>query len=225
MNEGIFIEKELFQSAAFNNLTGFAPQLLIHFLNKQTFEQTGTNEFKRIANIKLTYHEIQQNYSITQPRVTRAIDKLLALGFLTVIIGGGRFKGNTAWYALVDKWREWETGIVFETRQPPANKKGFCKNTPSNNFNSGELPIKTGYIYVIKSQDNYKIGVTKNIKNRTKKYITESPHKIKVVISAKVKDHLNKERFLHNFFKKSRIRGEWFSLTEQDIQTITAYII
>jgi len=224
MDEGIFIEKELIQSAAFNNLSGFAPQLLIHFLNKQTFEQIGINEFKGVDNIKLTYHEIQQKYGITQPKITRAIDKLLAFGFLSVTKPGGKFEGNAAGYNLIDKWMKWKTGIVFETRQSPTNKKGFCKNTQKNNFKNGKLPIKTGYIYVIKSQDNYKIGVTNNIKTRTKKYITESPHKIKVIISAKANDYLNKERFLHNYFKESRIRGEWFSLTEQDIQTITAYI-
>jgi len=85
------------------------------------------------------------------------------------------------------------------------------------------IPKQKGYVYVVKSQNNYKIGRAKNLDSRIKKYITENPHEIEVVFSKFVDDYVEEERKLLKMFESFWIRGEWFNLNEEDIIKIKQY--
>lgn len=89
-------------------------------------------------------------------------------------------------------------------------------------------PIKTikkpipqsGYIYIIKSNNIYKIGRAKNTKYRFNAYRAENPFEIEVVFKKQVDDYIKKETELLRIFKEKNIRGEWFSLSSSDIDFI-----
>lgn len=82
-----------------------------------------------------------------------------------------------------------------------------------------------GYIYIIKSNGLYKIGRSKNIKNRIKLYKTENPFGIDVIFQKKVDDYINKEIKLLNMFNdKLKLGKEWFYLSDKDINLIKKII-
>lgn len=84
--------------------------------------------------------------------------------------------------------------------------------------------IQDGYIYVIKSGEYYKIGRTVCLKDRIKKYITENPNEVKVLLNEKVVDYVDVEDKLLKMFKKKKHRGEWFKLDNSDIDIIKNYL-
>lgn len=70
--------------------------------------------------------------------------------------------------------------------------------------------------YIIKCEEYYKIGRTKNLKKRLSTYKTHNP----IVKLIKTFDG-DYEKSLHKHFKKHRIdKREWFRLTEEDIENI-----
>lgn len=80
-----------------------------------------------------------------------------------------------------------------------------------------EIKDNSGFIYLIKSKNIYKIGRSKLIKDRLKTYRTENPFGIKIILVKKVKDYIEKEKELLVKFKKNQIRGEWFKLNKKEI--------
>lgn len=81
-----------------------------------------------------------------------------------------------------------------------------------------------GYIYVIESQGLHKIGKTKDIANRIKKYITENPHEIKLVSKFNVSDYTEAEKILLDAFKGKKVMGEWFNLGKEDVKSIKSLL-
>lgn len=86
------------------------------------------------------------------------------------------------------------------------------------------------YIYLLQSgeTDCYKIGVSKNIETRIKELQPGNPYPIKLVAYA----DLSREDFretaywmvehsLHAMLDSVRLKGEWFSLTDRDVEVIT----
>ena len=129
---GTWIEREMFQSRAYINLKGFAPQLLTLFLAKRQFEYIGhKGKQKRVCvncdQLEFTYLEAKKRYGISKPRFSRAIAELLAKGFVTLVNQGGTYKKDKSVYGLSDKWMFWQTGTVFEKREKCNVTRGYCK--------------------------------------------------------------------------------------------------
>jgi hypothetical protein len=82
---------------------------------------------------------------------------------------------------------------------------------------------KPGYIYIIKSLNLFKIGKSSGL-NRIKSYKTYNPHKLETIINIRVKNYHHVEKILHNIYKKKRISGEWFKLSNNDIKSIINFI-
>lgn len=78
---------------------------------------------------------------------------------------------------------------------------------------------KFGVIYVLKMGEHYKIGKASLSFTRLGEYtkLPETPEYIYVGI---VLNALVYEEELHELFKHKRIRGEWFNLNNQDLNTI-----
>ena len=74
------------------------------------------HNFADRESIVFTYIEAQKKYGVSIPRLKRAIDDLLAKGFITIIHQGGAYKRDKTIYGLSDKWRLWTPGIKLETR-------------------------------------------------------------------------------------------------------------
>ena len=128
----IWIERTMIESKAYLSLTGFAPQLLTLVLGKRQFDKQGRKGKEKWIcinedSINITYPEFERKYGITQPRLTKAIDALLAKGFLSRVYPGGLYRHDKARFALIDKWRWWTPGVIFEVREKEQVERGFCK--------------------------------------------------------------------------------------------------
>jgi hypothetical protein len=77
-----------------------------------------------------------------------------------------------------------------------------------------------GYIYVIKCHNLYKIGMTKNFKQRISTYKTECPFPFEVVMAKEVYDYIEVEKNIHNHLESKRDNREWFSLNDSDLRLI-----
>lgn len=82
-----------------------------------------------------------------------------------------------------------------------------------------DIPPPTGYLYLIFHGRTklIKIGFSKNPKAREKTLQAEDPD-LKIIYMAEATMH--DERHFHQFFREQRRRGEWFDLTEDDVQII-----
>ena len=96
---GSYIERELYQSKAFMSLKAFSVKLLILFFDKrmresrtQAKDKKGIKrvpKFINLDNIAMPYAEIEKKYGIKRQTITRAIDDLLAKGFIEIRHHGG----------------------------------------------------------------------------------------------------------------------------------------
>lgn len=80
-----------------------------------------------------------------------------------------------------------------------------------------------GFIYVIKSGNEYKIGRTRNPSQRMKTF-ESLPEPIDEIICKKVYQHYFAEKALHKTYEDKRIFGEWFNLTQKDLIDIENYL-
>ena len=131
-SKNIRVDRVMFESKAFMALTGIAPQLWITVLGKRRFFQFGRKGKKKWSctnrdDINITYIEYFNKFGITQPRLTRAIEQLLAKGFITIIHPGGGHRHDKAIYGLSDKYLTWKPGMVIEKREKESVQRGFCK--------------------------------------------------------------------------------------------------
>jgi hypothetical protein len=141
---GTWVERELFESKAFLSLRGAASQVLILFLSKRQFDKVGRRgKEKRICtnrdSISFTYIEAEKKYGITKSRFSRALNELMAKGFISRIHQGGAWQRDKSIYALSDNWKQWSDGVVFENRKKENVERGFCR--PQKKSTSKVVPI------------------------------------------------------------------------------------
>jgi len=82
--------------------------------------------------------------------------------------------------------------------------------------------MKPTYVYIIQINEFYKIGMAVNLKKRINQFYSYSPYEIIVVmlqVFPNRSDAAGFEADLHRKFADKRVRGEWFKLSEEDIQS------
>ena len=81
---------------------------------------------------------------------------------------------------------------------------------------------RAGWVYLIKSDTgHYKIGQTSNLHDRLRTFEVKLPFEITPIHAFFCHyDRLFCEKWLHEKFAAKRIRGEWFSLTNDDVEFI-----
>lgn len=79
---------------------------------------------------------------------------------------------------------------------------------------------KAGFVYLLKSGEYYKIGCTKQVGRRLAEISPCMPFETILICSIKTEDMQALEASLHQEFADKRVKGEWFQLSEQDIQAI-----
>jgi hypothetical protein len=127
---GTWFEREMFQSKAYHALNGWAPQMLTIFLSKRIIIKTGRRGKEsrcciNCAELEFSYAEAKKCFDITVPRFTRALDELLAKGFISISYHGGTHRHDKSKYSLSDKWRIWTPGSILEARQRESIHRGF----------------------------------------------------------------------------------------------------
>ena len=73
------------------------------------------------------------------------------------------------------------------------------------------------YIYLIKLDEYYKIGVSNDVEKRKKQLATGTPEDHIIIKKFKSKYPFKVENLLHRTFKSKLINKEWFDLTTDDI--------
>lgn len=78
-----------------------------------------------------------------------------------------------------------------------------------------------GFVYLLKSSNGYyKIGYTNNIKKRLHDIGIKVPFKIELIHKIKCSDARRLESELHSQFSSKRVNGEWFNLSQEDVNYI-----
>lgn len=80
--------------------------------------------------------------------------------------------------------------------------------------------MKKVYLMCVESSDDiyYKIGVSKNTKNRIKNLSTGNHLDVNVIKEIKSEFPTKLEKRLHKHFENKKIKGEWFSLNQADLE-------
>jgi len=103
--------------------------------------------------------------------------------------------------------------ILYTNYGSPLPVIGASYTDPSQN------PV---YVYIMQNYDfanRYKIGISNNPKFREKTLMSQEPN-IETVFKLKCPDRDAAKKIesrLHIFFEQQRIRGEWFSLTKDEL--------
>lgn len=95
-------------------------------------------------------------------------------------------------------------------------------------FDFSHNTFETAYLYLMyeASSGFYKIGVSKNPNRRERTLQSQKPD-IKMLYNTRFtkKKAFSIEQKLHRLFDLKRVRGEWFSLTDEDLNIFFARII
>lgn len=79
------------------------------------------------------------------------------------------------------------------------------------------------YVYLISDLNNYtyKIGISKNPENRLKSLQTGNDRKLKIIHKVLCNNYLEVERALHNQYNFLKVSGEWFELSDEDVNNFS----
>lgn len=82
-------------------------------------------------------------------------------------------------------------------------------------------PFNPGYVYLLQSPTTaYKIGRTRDPKNRMKTFGVQLPFEVEFICLIKTQNMTELESRLHAKYADKRINGEWFRLTLEDVEYI-----
>lgn len=84
-------------------------------------------------------------------------------------------------------------------------------------------PRLKGTVYVLRTEDGshrYKIGRTRNLIVRHAQLDTLVPYELTLCHAIPCLDPIALEQVLHTHFATQRVKGEWFELTDDDLQWI-----
>lgn len=76
----------------------------------------------------------------------------------------------------------------------------------------------TGSVYLMKSGQHHKIGRSNHVGRRSYEVALQLPEKIEVIHEIETDDPEGIELYWHNRFASKRTNGEWFLLTDADVQ-------
>ena len=76
------------------------------------------------------------------------------------------------------------------------------------------------YIYLIeaKGTGKYKIGISKNPKERLEQLQTANGEKLEIICTFATRYKYLLEKTLHSHFKSKQTLGEWFGLTDKEVE-------
>jgi len=82
-----------------------------------------------------------------------------------------------------------------------------------------------GYLYIIRCNDFYKIGISEtSVMFRLAQLQIGNPYSLELTVCYELNDHIAVERKLHSIFASKRARGEWFRLTETELGRVHEYV-
>lgn len=84
------------------------------------------------------------------------------------------------------------------------------------------IKAREGYVYILRATPDhpYKIGHTTNPRNRIETFGVKLPFEVEYELLIRADDCVELERSLHARFADKRVNGEWFALTQDDIEAL-----
>ena len=161
-------------------------------------------------------HKGQHGTGLTRASQIKACNQLVEFGLLTVVNQDNAL--GREWSAQLE-----EEGVDFDAlekrlaKRKAANRKRMQPLVEINSKKRAVQPKKTalpkpGFVYVMRGVYGYKIGRSADPEKRAKDL-----HNILVAYHA-VDDMVFAERLLHRKFNGSRVYGEYFDLSEADLE-------
>ena len=128
---------------------------------------------------------------------------------------------GTHYPGLIDlDQREYIHEHIIEFGYPPGLKVHLTKGEKAECQEHATI-AKPGTIYVIKGADLFKIGATtKSVEQRMRQLQVGSPVLLSLCLSYYCDDVYASERKLHKHFAGRRHHGEWFDLSDEDVEFI-----
>lgn len=83
--------------------------------------------------------------------------------------------------------------------------------------------LQRGIVYLVKSLHLYTIGKTsdeRRLRSRMQVYRTHNPHQVKLLHTIHTEDATGLEKALHLQFRACCVGGEWFELTDAEVEEI-----
>lgn len=81
-------------------------------------------------------------------------------------------------------------------------------------------PEITGYVYIVRAGQYFKIGRTKDITNRLTQLAIQLPEKPILLHTISTSNPIAAEQYFHDRFSLRRLNGEWFALSDDDIDAL-----
>lgn len=78
--------------------------------------------------------------------------------------------------------------------------------------------FRTPSVYLLRCNEFYKIGRSGNILSRIEGLQIGNPYPIDLLFFCRTLKDLEVERKLHTHFVTKKVRGEWFQLSERDLE-------
>ena len=84
---------------------------------------------------------------------------------------------------------------------------------------------KNGHVYLIRaSRGYYKIGISTDVDRRMKTLSKKYPTKgLTLIHTISSNDYSMAERYFHNLFREAQIIGEWFMLSQHEVDLFCSY--
>jgi hypothetical protein len=123
-NGGTFLQRKMSMSIAFLSLNKSAFIMLIALLNARKTAHLKDKKSKKTKpvfinedSLEMPYATLKKNWHLNQQAVSRAIDELMAKGFIEIVHQGGLGEHDKARYALSEDYLRWTPGMpAFRTR-------------------------------------------------------------------------------------------------------------
>ncbi|MDP8207090.1 MAG: GIY-YIG nuclease family protein [Candidatus Electryonea clarkiae] len=99
-----------------------------------------------------------------------------------------------------------------------ACKNAITKTSLHLSEDKNEQETEFGFVYLIKSGKHYKIGRSVSPEKREYELKIQLPEKPSLVHKIKTDDPVGIEKYWHDRFKEKRKGGEWFELSQNELQ-------
>lgn len=101
------------------------------------------------------------------------------------------------------------------------NEENEIEDINSHNILVGPRNI---YIVHLINTNYYKIGIADSIERRLRNLQTANPFELKLIYSKSFIECFSIETYIHNFYLKKNVKGEWFELLNEDIYEIMYFL-
>jgi hypothetical protein len=133
------------------------------------------------------------------------------------------FPSHSTFERLGKKYEKAQKIIQFCDGRPEyANVVQICKTISQSSVRKMADPLKVdrsdwGYVYLIKSGANWKIGKSNHPGRRESELSIQLPEKAELIHEIQTDDPFGIESYWHKRFAEKRLNGEWFNLSPEDV--------